>query len=157
MLTQYMIDGASNAGYRMVTVGECLGDPSGNWYRDAKTGEPVGDNISAKVSGGKGGLEGKENVGPSGTTSVVNSKSTSQSSQTSTEVTQTTQATKTTQTGSKSTDDQAKEGEGDDDETDRVSDSDDDSDSQSAAMATVASRWGLYAASVFVSGLVALL
>lgn len=41
-LTQFMIDKAKLSGYELVTVGECLGDPPGNWYRDANTGEPVG-------------------------------------------------------------------------------------------------------------------
>src|SRR5690606_3825763 len=115
-LTQFMIDGALSAGYKMVTVGECLGDAPGNWYRDAKTGEPVGNSF-AKVPGGKGGLEGKENAEPSGTTSTVISKSTSPSSTSqtmqSTQGTQTAQTTQTTQTGSKETDGQAKEDEDD--------------------------------------------
>ena len=38
---QFMIEKAQAAGYKLVTVGECLGDPSGNWYRDA-SGNPVG-------------------------------------------------------------------------------------------------------------------
>ncbi|KAI9682740.1 MAG: hypothetical protein M1829_006727 [Trizodia sp. TS-e1964] len=32
-LTTYMLDTLLAAGYQAVTVGECLGDPSGNWYR----------------------------------------------------------------------------------------------------------------------------
>ncbi|KAI1623842.1 hypothetical protein EDD37DRAFT_592170 [Exophiala viscosa] len=32
-LAQYEIDRAKANGYRPVTVGECLGDPAGNWYR----------------------------------------------------------------------------------------------------------------------------
>lgn len=34
-----MIDTAKNLGYQLVTVGDCLGDPPGNWYRDLATGE----------------------------------------------------------------------------------------------------------------------
>ncbi|CAK3805944.1 glycoside hydrolase deacetylase [Lecanosticta acicola] len=40
-LTDYMIQTLSKDGYRFVTVGECLGDPAENWYRDASTGGPV--------------------------------------------------------------------------------------------------------------------
>jgi len=32
-LAEYMIDTARAKGYRLVTVGECLGDPAANWYR----------------------------------------------------------------------------------------------------------------------------
>lgn len=32
-LTAYMVDLARKRGYRLVTVGECLGDPKENWYR----------------------------------------------------------------------------------------------------------------------------
>lgn len=32
VLTQYMIDTAQELGYKLVTVGECLGDPEENWY-----------------------------------------------------------------------------------------------------------------------------
>jgi peptidoglycan/xylan/chitin deacetylase (PgdA/CDA1 family) len=32
-LAQYMIETARAKGYRLVTVGECLGEPASNWYR----------------------------------------------------------------------------------------------------------------------------
>ena len=32
-LTRHMLRSLRDDGYRMVTVGECLGDPSENWYR----------------------------------------------------------------------------------------------------------------------------
>ncbi|KAM0482463.1 hypothetical protein ACHAPX_002981 [Trichoderma viride] len=35
-LTEYMIQVSRNRGYELVTVGECLGDPSENWYRNAR-------------------------------------------------------------------------------------------------------------------------
>lgn len=35
-----MIDTAKKLGYQLVTVGDCLGDPPVNWYRDPATGEP---------------------------------------------------------------------------------------------------------------------
>ncbi|KAL8352759.1 hypothetical protein RB601_002874 [Gaeumannomyces tritici] len=37
-----MIDQARAKGLKFVTVGECLGDPAANWYRDPVTGEPFG-------------------------------------------------------------------------------------------------------------------
>lgn len=40
-LTAYMIDTAQDRGYRLVTVGECLGDPRENWYRPASRGRDV--------------------------------------------------------------------------------------------------------------------
>lgn len=32
-LTEYMLKGIQSRGYKAVTVGECLGDPVQNWYR----------------------------------------------------------------------------------------------------------------------------
>lgn len=37
-LIQYMIDEARRLNYRLVTIGECMGDPRGNWYRDVASG-----------------------------------------------------------------------------------------------------------------------
>ncbi|TDZ34319.1 Chitin deacetylase [Colletotrichum spinosum] len=37
---QYMIDVAREKGFEFTTIGDCLGDPSSNWYRDPKSGEP---------------------------------------------------------------------------------------------------------------------
>lgn len=37
-LTPYMIELSQQRGYRLMTVGECLGDPGENWYRDAPGG-----------------------------------------------------------------------------------------------------------------------
>lgn len=47
-LTQFMIDKARTAGYELVTVGECMGDPPSNWYRDAYTGKPIGKTAAQK-------------------------------------------------------------------------------------------------------------
>jgi peptidoglycan/xylan/chitin deacetylase (PgdA/CDA1 family) len=41
-LAQNLIDEAKKNGYDLVTVGECLGDPPNNWYRDPATGGPRG-------------------------------------------------------------------------------------------------------------------
>ncbi|KAH6850175.1 hypothetical protein B0I37DRAFT_107019 [Chaetomium sp. MPI-CAGE-AT-0009] len=40
-LTDYILTSLFTAGYRAVTVGECLGDPSTNWYRTGPTGGVV--------------------------------------------------------------------------------------------------------------------
>ncbi|KAK8024621.1 chitin deacetylase [Apiospora rasikravindrae] len=37
-LAQYLIDTARQYGYQLVTMGECLGDPDSNWYRNPTTG-----------------------------------------------------------------------------------------------------------------------
>ncbi|KAK4647827.1 uncharacterized protein QC761_104780 [Podospora bellae-mahoneyi] len=55
-LTLGLIQTAKNRGYRLVTVGECLGDAPVNWYRDATTG-------NARTGGG-GGNGGNPNPGP---------------------------------------------------------------------------------------------
>lgn len=47
-LARYMLQTSRDRGLRFVTVGECLGDPAGNWYR-AADGSGGGD-------GGNGGL-----------------------------------------------------------------------------------------------------
>jgi peptidoglycan/xylan/chitin deacetylase (PgdA/CDA1 family) len=39
---QWMIDQARAKGYSFATLGECLGDPPANWYRDPTTGGPRG-------------------------------------------------------------------------------------------------------------------
>ncbi|TLS26891.1 hypothetical protein PpBr36_05010 [Pyricularia pennisetigena] len=40
-ITPFMIDTAKSKGYKFVTIGECLGDPKENWYRDPTTGRAV--------------------------------------------------------------------------------------------------------------------
>lgn len=37
-LTEFMVETSRKRGYRLVTVGECLGDPKENWYREAPKG-----------------------------------------------------------------------------------------------------------------------
>ncbi|KOS21680.1 Peptidoglycan-N-acetylglucosamine deacetylase [Escovopsis weberi] len=41
-LAPFMIEKARELGYRLVTVGECLGDPKENWYRQASGGSGTG-------------------------------------------------------------------------------------------------------------------
>lgn len=40
-LTRFMIDTIRAEGYEAVTVGDCLGDPAGNWYRNATSSAGV--------------------------------------------------------------------------------------------------------------------
>ncbi|KAF4534774.1 Chitin-binding type 1 protein [Lasiodiplodia theobromae] len=40
-LTQFIIDEGKAQGYTFKTVGDCLGDPKGNWYRDPATGNAI--------------------------------------------------------------------------------------------------------------------
>lgn len=49
-LASHIIQTAHSRGYRTVTVGECLGDPSGNWYRDGN-GNPVGSGPGVSPDG----------------------------------------------------------------------------------------------------------
>jgi peptidoglycan/xylan/chitin deacetylase (PgdA/CDA1 family) len=60
-LTAYMVSIAKARGYRLVTVGECLGDPSSNWYRQAGSGTSSTDIGSPSVSASK----------PASTTSIT--------------------------------------------------------------------------------------
>ena len=41
-LTGYMIQTMQAKGYKLVTLGECLGEPEANWYRSAATGRATG-------------------------------------------------------------------------------------------------------------------
>jgi hypothetical protein len=48
---QYMIDQARNLKYQLVTLGECLGDPPSNWYRDPNNGQPyTGTNLRPQAA-----------------------------------------------------------------------------------------------------------
>ncbi|UZP43637.1 hypothetical protein NXS19_011449 [Fusarium pseudograminearum] len=49
-LTSYMIDTARSRGYRLVTVGECLGDPRANWYRTASRDRDVTSTSTAAAT-----------------------------------------------------------------------------------------------------------
>ncbi|RDL35375.1 uncharacterized protein BP5553_07306 [Venustampulla echinocandica] len=42
-LTDYILASMTQHGYKSVTVGECLGDPSANWYRSTDSGTPPTD------------------------------------------------------------------------------------------------------------------
>ncbi|KEZ39816.1 Chitin deacetylase [Scedosporium apiospermum] len=75
-LTQFMIDKARAAGYNLVTVGECLGDPEVNWYRDSKTGGPV-DESRLRNAGAKPTPSSSSSAPASTTTSSAQASSTS--------------------------------------------------------------------------------
>jgi hypothetical protein len=47
-LTDFMLSTITEQGYRLVTIGECLGDPAENWYRNASTSVSV--NTSSPVA-----------------------------------------------------------------------------------------------------------
>lgn len=42
---QFMLDVGAEKGFKFVTLGECLGDPAANWYRD-DSGGPAGGKLS---------------------------------------------------------------------------------------------------------------
>jgi hypothetical protein len=44
-LTGYMIQTMQAKGYKLVTLGECLGEPEANWYRDASTGRVASSSV----------------------------------------------------------------------------------------------------------------
>ncbi|CAG9988900.1 unnamed protein product [Clonostachys byssicola] len=97
---QYMIDVAKEKGYQFTTIGDCLGDPSSNWYRDPKTGGPWG---------GLGGDSKSSTTVKSETSTKVEATSKSQaptttSSSTTVEVKATTSSAKTSTTVTSSVD-----------------------------------------------------
>lgn len=50
-LTEYMLSTLTQLGYKAVTVGDCLGDPSANWYRSASgAGTATSDSDDAEPS-----------------------------------------------------------------------------------------------------------
>ncbi|KAK5167276.1 hypothetical protein LTR04_007397 [Oleoguttula sp. CCFEE 6159] len=64
-LTAYMLDTLLAKGYKLVTVGECLGDPQANWYRSAPgsvftsaTATPTSTSSAATVSPTRASTDG---------------------------------------------------------------------------------------------------
>lgn len=49
-LTEWMIDTIGNLGYKFATIGDCIGDPKENWYRDPSTGEATAGTIKQSPS-----------------------------------------------------------------------------------------------------------
>ncbi|OMP84902.1 Chitin deacetylase [Diplodia seriata] len=63
-LTQFIIDEGKAQGYTFKTVGDCLGDPKGNWYRDPATGNAISGTSStsaAKRADGDSAVASSEN------------------------------------------------------------------------------------------------
>lgn len=56
-LTEFMIEVSRGRGYKLVTLGECLGDPYENWYRNART---VKRDVDASAGPGNNTKDGKE-------------------------------------------------------------------------------------------------
>ena len=54
-----MIDKARSQGYKLVTVGNCLGDPESNWYRDTKSGNAVNDSLIRNAADNPSSVEEK--------------------------------------------------------------------------------------------------
>ncbi|KAK1832598.1 chitin deacetylase [Podospora conica] len=104
---QFVIDEARKYNYEFVTVGECLGDPVNNWYRDPANGGPWGGPaappvIKDKTSSSSSSKSESKSESVSSTTSASKplfSESTKSNSTTtgagSTTVTSTTQVPKT--------------------------------------------------------------
>lgn len=49
-LTDYMLSTLTSLGYKAVTVGECLGDPSANWYRSSTGSTPSSSSVRTALS-----------------------------------------------------------------------------------------------------------
>jgi hypothetical protein len=67
----FMISNARQMGYQFTTVGECLGDPISNWYRNPVTGQGIPDPV-AMVSATASGLASTESNLPNATSSGGN-------------------------------------------------------------------------------------
>ncbi|KKY33997.1 putative chitin deacetylase [Diaporthe ampelina] len=63
-LAAYMIEQARDAGFRLVTLGECMGDPEQNWYRNPRTGGPWASYDSG--SSGSSKLVARDEIPPAG-------------------------------------------------------------------------------------------
>jgi len=50
-LTEFMLKTVTDLGYKLVTVGECLGDPKGNWYRTSNGTAYVAESEYPKLDG----------------------------------------------------------------------------------------------------------
>jgi peptidoglycan/xylan/chitin deacetylase (PgdA/CDA1 family) len=49
-LTEFMLQTLQARGFRAVSVGECLGDPKINWYRNATNGAALSSSVSSSSS-----------------------------------------------------------------------------------------------------------
>lgn len=153
-LTQFMIDRAKNQGYHFVTVGQCLGDPEGNWYRDAASGGPVDKAAIVSASVRKGGLEEKEEKTKGSGTSRTSTPAQS-SPQTSSQTPSRFSAhSTTTQAKFKPTVEEAKPFEVDDDFDDYITESEY---TRPRSAAPMGSPIGFHAAGALISGIAMML
>ncbi|KAH8738235.1 hypothetical protein BGZ61DRAFT_526228 [Ilyonectria robusta] len=67
-LTAYMIRTAQDRGYKLVTLGECLGDPVANWYRQAPGGTPA---ATSSASSGASSTRSRSSSSATATSGVV--------------------------------------------------------------------------------------
>lgn len=77
-LTGYMIQTMQAKGYKLVTLGECLGEPEANWYRSAATGR-VASSSSFSAPGStatSSGTGSATSSGPAATPTAVSTDST---------------------------------------------------------------------------------
>lgn len=152
-LTQFMIDKAKNQGYRFVTVGQCLGDPEANWYRDATSGGPVDKAAIVSASVKKGGLEEKEEKTKGSGTSRTSTPAQS-SPQTSPQTSSRFSAHSTTQAKFNPTVEEAKPFEVDDEFDDYITDSEYTRPSSAAPMG---SPMGFHVAGALIAGVAMML
>ncbi|KAH8892816.1 glycoside hydrolase/deacetylase [Thozetella sp. PMI_491] len=59
-LVPHIINTVKSRGYKAVTVGECLGDPSGNWYRDSNGNAVGGSGVVPSPDGTCGAQSGNK-------------------------------------------------------------------------------------------------
>lgn len=82
-LTEYMIKTSLSRGYRLVTVGECMGDPPANWYRDAGGLGNKAVAVPSSAASSTGAPSSSSNGGSSSSSSASTPTSSSSSSSTS--------------------------------------------------------------------------
>ncbi|KAF7556876.1 hypothetical protein G7Z17_g1166 [Cylindrodendrum hubeiense] len=70
-LTAYMITTAQNRGYKLVTVGECLGDPVANWYRAAPSGGACTPTSTSSAGTGASSTRSSSSASATSTSGVV--------------------------------------------------------------------------------------
>ncbi|KAH7162176.1 hypothetical protein B0J13DRAFT_490770 [Dactylonectria estremocensis] len=70
-LTAYMITTAQDRGYKLVTVGECLGDPIENWYRQDSTGGTPSTTTTATTRSNVSSTNSKSSSSATSTSGVI--------------------------------------------------------------------------------------
>ncbi|CAI9631283.1 unnamed protein product [Alternaria burnsii] len=75
-LTGYMIQTMQAKGYKLVTLGECLGEPEANWYRSAATGRVASSSSAPGSTATSSGTGSATSSGPAATPTAVSTDST---------------------------------------------------------------------------------